>query len=598
MDSTHTKVKLETTGDVLTVFITGAMLAVQEAKDEIELVVTASPSRFIQRIPIDRSYHPLIAGPNNTDIELIQLEQQVNIFTTNLRNSAGTEGEILVIGVKENVITACNIIISAHESLSRATKTILVDITAQKQYLLDSEFITEILNQTGCVVHSMGLADVLIRGPPSCVSTAAELVLQLLNSSFLQKLNLSAVMLGSDPTLLAQYLTLRHSESISNIVNVNQIKLRLHKGIFEIHAKCEVTLAKSLLELQQLVARVSKSIFILPMDIPFELQKFIHGNESISKLLTSVIKDIIVPKSIGIPTKVLVAISRNVEVSACEKLVSDLKKEVMISIAEMADSIELNISIDSKFHGKLIGTKGSALATLLAPYPDVTVRFAKLESIDPHLITIRGPKANADQVSSAIYALVRDWKNMDEISSFSKQITVSSGAATKLLGTGFKSTGWIIQAIRAQHLKAPIVLLENERGISIDSGNLNMSFAVKEKGKQEIITIRGPQTIVLMCVEIINSKIMKLEFISHKFNIFQTSTMNPDLDESSRDRIFSRVILKYTNDKKRDSSVIVEFEKRGSKGFTVGNIEIRGSKEAIDETKNILVHIASIEVRL
>jgi hypothetical protein len=114
--------------DLQPITITGDVDGVNAAKMEIEAVVRERASRSRACIPIERSFHPFICGPNNVTIQNIMIETGVKIHVPPSFGSPSVEkvdrdgnaknmDEFIVIGEKDNVALAVEQVTNVYEEV-------------------------------------------------------------------------------------------------------------------------------------------------------------------------------------------------------------------------------------------------------------------------------------------------------------------------------------------------------------------------------------------------------------------------------------------------------------------------------------------------
>ena len=125
-----------------------------------------------------------------------------------------------------------------------------------------------------------------------------------------------------------------------------------------------------------------------------------------------------------------------------------------------ADFSTVNVTVDQKFHGRVIGAGGTSLKKLLSTYEGaVSIKFpqASGSASDASTVVIKGPSDKANDCARRLKEMVDEWKHQEIMCSFSEDVKVPKEAAKRILGTqgqragaeeGAPSGGWIIRAIK------------------------------------------------------------------------------------------------------------------------------------------------------
>lgn len=142
-----------------------------------------------------------------------------------------------------------------------------------------------------------------------------------------------------------------------------------------------------------------------------------------------------------------------------------------------ADFASLPLSLDQKYHGRIIGSGGTSLKKLLAPYEGaVSVKFPapNASPADASTVIVRGPKDKVGEVVKKLKEMGDEWKHQEIMCSFSEDVKVPKDSAKRILGAqredGGLSGAWIIRAI-----KEKVASLEKSHAAQLVDRDINMT---------------------------------------------------------------------------------------------------------------------------
>jgi rRNA processing protein Krr1/Pno1 len=420
------------------VTIVGDFEGVKQAKEEIEAIVAQRTSKLTVRLNIERSYHPFIAGPNSTGVQLIELETGVRVHIppvsvpkegSNTTPSEKNVNEILIVGDREGVRVAEERVKQLYESLQRTTRTLSFPVKKrQHRFIIGPKgaSLQEILQTTGCSVELPPSSDpsdiITVRGPDNMLSVALQAVLQKANEITIEEVDvISQLPKSTDSKMFLKFLFTKERAEVRKIetahnVTIHQMNLDTDTPLLEIQGKSKPETDTARLELASLVKEMGSSLFFGEVEIPHGLHKFVvgKGGQNIAKMKASPawegrLVDVIVPNESEESDDVLLVVRRpplglagasgvrppkaghatvNPKVLAAQEaevqaFVDRIREEIVAVATTQADFVVESVPVPSKYHGRLIGSNGDKLKELLGAHAaEVSVKFPSKETVE------------------------------------------------------------------------------------------------------------------------------------------------------------------------------------------------------------------------
>ncbi|KAJ3387886.1 hypothetical protein HDU84_000422 [Entophlyctis sp. JEL0112] len=418
------------------VTIKGNYEGVKEARKEIEDIVLKRTQNLSSRLIIERSFHPFIAGPNNSTVEAIEEKTGTRIHIPPLvtpapaANSEKKEknlNEIVIVGSRESIRFAEAELRALHEKLERDTQTLAFPVKKrQHRFIIGTKGknLQDILEQTGCSVELPSASDpsdmVTVRGPDNMLSVALQFVLQKSNQVSLEEIDVSSIIPQSlDPAHFLRFVFTKEQALIKRIESAHSVSIhRLTASgssassgdsfVLEIQGKTKAEAEAAKIELSAALRDMARTLYFGHVEIPRGLHRHVvgKGGQNIARMraleawggrLVDVVvhgesasvegtaaedevvivarRQIINPKSAAAKGKSAAALAEEEEEEA-RAFVEKVRDEILSVSLASAEFTSETIRVDGKFHGRIIGAGGKDLKELLAPYGDeVSVRF-------------------------------------------------------------------------------------------------------------------------------------------------------------------------------------------------------------------------------
>ncbi|XP_078419626.1 vigilin-like [Cetorhinus maximus] len=343
--------------------ITGTKEGIEKARHEILLISAEQDKRAVERINIEKVYHPFIAGPfNKTSGEMMQ-ETGTRI---NIPPPSVLKNEIVITGEKEQVAQAVSRIKRIYEDKKKKTTTIAVEVKkSQHKYVIGPKgnSLQEILERTGVSVEI----------PPS-------------------DSNSETVILRGEPDKLGQALTEVYAKVYIEFTD-GEDKICLEgptKEVKQVQEQIENVV-------QDLVNRMDYTE--LTVDPKFHRHLIGKNGTNINR-----IKD---------QYKVLVRIPPDNEKSNLIRIegdpqgVQDAKKELLDLASRMENERSKDLIIEHRFHRTIIGQKGEKVKEIRDKFPEVVINFPD-PSQKSDIVQLRGPKNEVEKCAKFLQKIVAE----------------------------------------------------------------------------------------------------------------------------------------------------------------------------------------------
>ncbi|XP_030875966.1 vigilin-like isoform X1 [Leptonychotes weddellii] len=184
---TATKIQIPRPDDASNqIRITGTKEGIEKARHEVLLISAEQDKRAVERLEVEKAFHPFIAGPYNRLVGEIMQETGTRI---NIPPPSVNRTEIVFTGEKEQLAQAVARIKKIYEEKKKKTTTIAVEVKkSQHKYVIGPKgnSLQEILERTGVSVEippSDSISEtVILRGEPEKLGQALTEVYAKANS--------------------------------------------------------------------------------------------------------------------------------------------------------------------------------------------------------------------------------------------------------------------------------------------------------------------------------------------------------------------------------------------------------------------------------
>ncbi|XP_017553433.1 high density lipoprotein binding protein a isoform X1 [Pygocentrus nattereri] len=408
--------------------ISGTKEGLEKAKHEILLISAEQDKRAVERLNIDKVYHPFITGAYNKLVGEMTQETGARI---NVPPPSVNKTEIVITGEKEQVALAVAMIKKIYEEKKRNATTIAVEVKkSQHKYVIGPKGNTlqEILDRTGVSVEipppDSSSETVILRGEPDRLGQALTEVYAKANSY-----TVSSV---SAPSWLHRFIIGKKGQNLAKITQqMPKVHIEFTEGEDKITLEGptkDVQMVQSQIEaiVTDLVSRMDYAE--ISVDPKFHRHLIGKGGANINR-----IKD---------QHKVSVRIPPDNEKSNLIRIegdpqgVQEAKKELLELASRMENERTKDMIIEQRFHRAIIGQKGEKIKEIRDKFPEVIINFP-----DPaqksDIVQLRGPRTEVEKCTKFMQKMVAEMvENSHSVSvpifkQFHKNIIGKGGANIK-----------------------------------------------------------------------------------------------------------------------------------------------------------------------
>ncbi|XP_062252395.1 high density lipoprotein binding protein a [Platichthys flesus] len=379
--------------------ISGTKEGLEKAKHEILLISAEQDKRAVERVNIDKVYHPFLTGAFNKVVGEMMQETGARI---NVPPPSVNKTEIVITGEKEQVALAVTLIKRVYEEKKRNTTTIAVEVKkSQHKYVIGPKGNTlqEILEKTGVSVEippsDSSSETVILRGEPDRLGQALTEVYAKANSY-----TISSV---SAPSWLHRFIIGKKGQ---NLAKITQQMPKVHIEFTE--GEDKITLEGPTKDVQMVQSQIEVIVTDLvnrmdyteiSVDTKFHRHLIGKGGVNINR-----IKEL---------HKVTVRIPPDNEKSNLIRIegdpqgVQEAKKELLELASRMENERTKDLIIEQRFHRAIIGQKGEKIKEVRDKFPEVIINFP-----DPaqksDIVQLRGPRNEVEKCSKFMQKIVAE----------------------------------------------------------------------------------------------------------------------------------------------------------------------------------------------
>uniref|UniRef100_A0A8D3C443 Vigilin n=1 Tax=Scophthalmus maximus TaxID=52904 RepID=A0A8D3C443_SCOMX len=471
--------------------ISGTKEGLEKAKHEILLISAEQDKRAVERVNIDKAYHPFITGAYNKLVGEMMQETSARI---NVPPPSVNKTEIVITGEKEQVALAVAMIKKIYEEKKKSTTTIAVEVKkSQHKYVIGPKGNTlqEILEKTGVSVEippsDSSSETVILRGEPDRLGQALTEVYAKANSY-----NVSSV---SAPSWLHRFIIGKKGQ---NLAKITQQMPKVHIEFTE--GEDRITLEGPTKDVQMVQSQIEAIVLDLvsrmdyteiSVDPKFHRHLIGKGGVNINR-----IKEL---------HKVTVRIPPDNEKSNLIRIegdpqgVQEAKKELLELASRMENERTKDLIIEQRFHRAIIGQKGERIKEVRDKFPDVIINFP-----DPaqksDIVQLRGPRNEVEKCSKFMQKIVAEMVE----NSFSVSVPIFKQFHRNIIGKG----GSNIKKIReetntkidlpAENSNSEMIVITGKKAnceaarIRILAIQKELVIRIQNKFWIDKVTIRGP----------------------------------------------------------------------------------------------------------
>uniref|UniRef100_A0A672GJ61 Vigilin n=1 Tax=Salarias fasciatus TaxID=181472 RepID=A0A672GJ61_SALFA len=411
--------------------ITAPKEGIEKARHEILLISAEQDKRAVERLSLEKVFHPFIAGAHNRLVQELSQETGARI---SIPPPSLPKDEIVITGEKEAVALALNRIRAIYDDKKRKTTTISVEVKkSQHKYIIGPKGNTlqEILEATGVSVEmpplDSGSETIILRGEPDklgpaltrCASSQAKSVM---------------VVEVTAPAWLHRFIIGKKGQ---NIGRITQQLPRVHIEFTD--GEERISLEGPTEEVEQAQAQIQEIIKDLMDYTEVIIEQRFHRH-LIGKNGANI-------NRIKEQYKVSVRIPQDSERSGLVRIEGDPKgvqlarRELIEMVQRMENERTKDLIVEQKFHRTIIGQKGEKIKEVRDKFPEVIINFPD-PSQKSDIVQLRGPKNEVEKCAKFLQKIIADLIE----NSFSLSVPIFKQFHKNIIGKG----GANIKKVRLQ----------------------------------------------------------------------------------------------------------------------------------------------------
>ncbi|ORX85606.1 hypothetical protein BCR32DRAFT_87041 [Anaeromyces robustus] len=498
--------------------ISGDRVGIELAKESIEKIINKYANRYRQTIKIPRSYHMIIAGPDNSNLQLIQEETgaKVRIPPYNISEKTFDPEEISITGTKAATNLALDKIQNIYDELrSKTDELVFTCNKKQHQFIVGpkGKNLQDILKSTGCAVElplpKEKSDKIIIRGPPENLPVALKLITEKANSQFIEDLDINDyVNDSSNNHFFRKYLYTKEWQNIKELEEKHNVTINIRENqnspnTLEVNGKNKKNTEAAAKAFNDSLKKC-KTFEYDTIEIPHGVHSHIIGKnaKNINKIKSKYqdkLVDIIIPNEKEESDEIIIIVDgKNMAKSAVNNLLNQIKDDIQESADRLANMVTQTVDVDPKYHGSLIGAGGSAIKELRAKFNNtIMIRFPQKDSkMNDSTITVSGPEKDVVEAINSLKAAVESQKHFDFMNRFSETVSIGKGIGRRIVG-GAHIKNWLVEALKEK--------VGNKHEITDDELNM-MKFDIKEENDKDVITCTGHRNLIPYVVKLVSER--------------------------------------------------------------------------------------------
>lgn len=403
--------------------ITGTKEGIEKARHEILLISAEQDKRAVERLSLEKAFHPFIAGAHNRLVQELSQETGARI---SIPPPSLPKDEIVITGEKEAVALALNRIRAIYDDKKRKTTTISVEVKkSQHKYIIGPKGNTlqEILEATGVSVEmpplDSGSETIILRGEPDKLGAALTQVYAKAKSVMVVEV--------TAPAWLHRFIIGKKGQ---NIGRITQQLPRVHIEFTD--GEERISLEGPTEEVEQAQAQIQEIIkdLLVRMDYTEVIIDQRFHRHLIGKNGANI-------NRIKEQYKVSVRIPQDSERSGLVRIEGDPKgvqlarRELIEMVQRMENERTKDLIVEQKFHRTIIGQKGEKIKEVRDKFPEVIINFPD-PSQKSDIVQLRGPKNEVEKCAKFLQKIIADLIE----NSFSLSVPIFKQFHKNIIGKG------------------------------------------------------------------------------------------------------------------------------------------------------------------
>uniref|UniRef100_A0A671T2Z1 Vigilin n=1 Tax=Sinocyclocheilus anshuiensis TaxID=1608454 RepID=A0A671T2Z1_9TELE len=404
--------------------ISGTKEGLEKAKHEILLISAEQDKRAVERMNIEKVYHPFITGAYN---KLVGEWMQETGARINVPPPSVNKTEIVITGEKEQVALAMAKIKKIYEEKKKNATTIAVEVKkSQHKYVIGPKGNTlqEILDRTGVSVEIPPLDSssetVILRGEPDRLGQALTEVYAKVNKLvFLSPACFSTRI----PSLKLSFARFSFSFNLGNVLKILPQKCYQFDCVtFDPYSFSTGQQLHCVLGLCSLL--VNRMDYTeISVDPKFHRHLIGKGGANINRIKEQHKVSVRIP-----PDNEK---SNLIRIEGDPQGVQEAKKELLELASRMENERTKDMIIEQRFHRAIIGQKGEKIKEIRDKFPEGIINFP-----DPtqksDIVQLRGPRTEVEKCTKFMQKMVAEMVE----NSFSVSVPIFKQFHKNIIGKG------------------------------------------------------------------------------------------------------------------------------------------------------------------
>uniref|UniRef100_A0A8C7WRL4 Vigilin n=1 Tax=Oryzias sinensis TaxID=183150 RepID=A0A8C7WRL4_9TELE len=397
---TATKIAIPRPEDPSTsIRITGTKEGIEKARHEILLISAEQDKRAVERLSLEKAFHPFIAGAHNRLVQELSQETGARI---SIPPPSLPKDEIVITGEKEAVALAVNRIRAIYEDKKRKTTTISVEVKkSQHKYIIGPKGNTlqEILEATGVSVEmpplDSGSETIILRGEPDKLGPALTQVYAKAKSVMVVEV--------SAPAWLHRFIIGKKGQNIGRITQqLPRVHIEFTDGEERISLEGpteEVEQAQIQIQeiIKDLLVRMDYSEVII--DQRFHRHLIGKNGANINRIKEQYKVSVRIPQDSER--------SNLIRIEGDPKGVQLARRELIEMVQRMENERTKDLIVEQKFHRTIIGQKGEKIKEVRDKFPEVIINFPD-PSQKSDIVQLRGPKNEVEKCAKFLQKIIAE----------------------------------------------------------------------------------------------------------------------------------------------------------------------------------------------
>ncbi|KAM9833278.1 vigilin [Syngnathus typhle] len=421
---TATKIVIPRPDDTSTnIRITGTKEGIEKARHEILLISAEQDKRAVERLPLEKAFHPFIAGPHSRLAQELSQETGARI---SVPPPSLTKDEIVITGEKEAVALALSRIRAIYDDVKRKTTTISVEVKkSQHKYIIGPKGNTlqEILEATGVSVEMPPLDSssetIVLRGEPDKLGPALTQVYSKAKSV--------TVVDVTAPAWLHRFIIGKKGQNIGRITHqLPRVHIEFTDGEERISLEGPTEeVEQAQVQLKEIITDLLVRMDYTEVFINQRFHRHLIGKNgaNINRIKEQYKVSVRIPQdSDG---------SSPIRIEGDPKGVQLARRELIEMVQRMENERTKDLVVEHKFHRTIIGQKGEKIKEVRDKFPEVIINFP-----DPaqksNLVQMRGPKSELEKCAKFLQKMIADLME----NSFSLSVPIFKQFHKNIIGKG------------------------------------------------------------------------------------------------------------------------------------------------------------------